>query len=354
MSELRSANSVEMEIHAFLGQFLSAEKAAEALLKKYEKLKLSSGEFEAIASFLSNAGLYSKLAEFALKKMFDESLVPWGHFAEALFQSSNSVDAKVKKALIEGASESRRIAQLCRTHVLDDFDPRIPELRKQRKDKFLEKALKKKTDLLVQLEVFKSQSLRAEEDQVIRQLQKMFPEDSEIHKLRISLRERLAQDYITKRPQKSRREIFFPLYEEKTAEEQNILEQIEISMKEAAKSAKYLANDFAIAHMVWENFDAALRLVEIAPNSPVKDWLKAEILLRSRRFAELLDQLIELEEKYSEEPETVFAVYYLRAQALWGLDQKKTAIEILEGMVETRPSYRAAGSLLKEWKEDLL
>lgn len=356
MSQLRSATSIEMEIQAFLKHFQTADLTADALIKKYENEKLRLDEFEALATFFLYCGFAASLTDLIIRKLDDGSRIPWGHFAEALFISTESdhIDPKVKRALIEGADERKAMSHLSRSHTLDHFDEELIHQRDLRRKKFVEKAQKKKKELIEEVELLKSQGLKGEEDRAIQILEKFFPGDSEVRLLRLSLRERLAQEYIAKRPTKPRKEIFFPLFEQRDAKEEEILKEIETAMQGAASSNSFLASDFALAQLVWDNPEAALRLLEKAPDLPEKDWLKAEALLRSRRFAELLDELLVLEKKYSGDAETVFAVYYLRAQALWGLEQKHLAIEILEGMVETRPTYRAATSLLREWKEDFV
>lgn len=354
MPEVHSATSIELEIQAYLGHYQTADLAADALLKKYEDKKLSLSQFESIATFLLHCGFAATLTDFMIRKLDDGSKIPWGHFAEALFLSTSSVSDEIKRALVEGADDRKGISELARSHYLDSFDEEMIHQRVLRRKRFTEKAAEKKQELIEQLEMLKSQGLRGEEDKAIQKLEKLFPNDNDVHDLRMSLRERLAQDYIAKRPAKPRKEIFFPLFEERDPEEEKTLQEIEKSMQEALKGAQYLAPDFALAQMIWDNPEAALRLLENAPDTPEKDWLKAEVLLRGRRFAELLEELLYLEKKYSHDAETVFAVYYFRAQALWGLEQKQLAIEILEGMVEARPSYRAATSLLREWKEDFV
>jgi len=354
LSQLRSAASIEMEIQAFLTHYQTADLAADELIKKYENEKLSLSEFEAIAIFLLHCGFAASLTDFIIRKLDDGSKIPWGHFAEALFLSSEQVNEEIKRAVIEGADENKGMPQLSRSQTLDDFDEELAHQRELRRKKFIERAQKKRKEFEDQIEILKSQGLKGEEDKVIQQLEKLFPGDMDVHHMRLSLRERLAQEYIAKRPRKPRKEIFFPLFEKKDPEEEKILQEIENAMHEALRSGQSLASDFAQAHMIWDNHEAALRLLENAPETPERDWLKAEILLRGRRFAELLNELLVLENKYSDDAETVFAVYYLRAQALWGLEQRQLAIEILEGMIEARPSYRAATSLLREWKEDFV
>jgi hypothetical protein len=328
---------------------------ADALIKKYETRKLSLAEFETLATYLMHAGFHATLVDMVSRKLSDGSDIPWGHFAEAMMLSTHGqVSDEVKAALFQGAEENIALNSLARTYVLDEFRPELEIQRNIRKREIQDKAARRKKEWLDQVAILRSQNLLQEEERLLQTLMRFFPGDINIYNLRTNLRERMAQDYINKRTDRPRKEIFFPLFEPIDPESQKILSLIEESMVEALAQAQFLANDFAIAHMLWDNHEAALRLNEQAPDSAMKDWTRAEILLRGRHFLELLDELTILEKKYEEDPETVFAVHYLRAQALWGLEQKQLAIEILEGMVEARPHYRAAHSLLSEWKEDFV
>lgn len=354
MPKPRSSASLEIEIQALLSHYQAADLAADALIKKYGDKKLNLSEFETLATFLLYSGFYATLTDLILRKLDDGSKIPWGHFAEALFLSSAQVDEEIQEALLEGAEESRELMSLARSHYLDEYEPEMTGYREKRRKNFQALAQKKKQELIQEIEVLKSQGLHQEEEKVIKNIFALFPDDDDAFRLRNELRERLAREYMHKRAVKPRKEIFIPVFEKKTPEEETLLAEIEKSMIESLQGAQELAADFALAHLVWENFEGALRILENSPDSPEKDWLRAEALLRGRRFIELLNELLVLEEKYSFDPDTVFAVHYLRAQALWGLEQKLKAIEILEGMIETRPHYRSAMTLLKEWKENFL
>jgi hypothetical protein len=349
---LNSAASLEIEIQGLLEHYQTADLAADALIKKYEEQKLNLIQFEALATFLLYCGFYATLTDLILRKLDDGSQIPWGHFAEALFLSTDSIDPIIKEAFYDGADEQDSLPHLSRTHYLDSFDAEMIRLRQVRRQNFTARAEKKKLEMIQEIEVLRSQGLHKEEDLLIQSLAKLFPADSTAFELRAGLREKLAHDFMAKRVEKPRSEIFFPIFETRSEEEEKVLSDIEKSMQESLQASQALATDFALAHMMWENHEAALRILEQAPESPARDWLKVEALLRGRRFAELLEELLIVESKYSDDAETVFAVHYLRAQALWGLDQKQMAIDILEGMVEARPHYRAAHSLLREWKED--
>ncbi len=353
MPKAMSTASIEFEIHSLLAHHHALDLAADALIKKYENKKLKLSDFESLATFLLYSGFYATLTDLILRKLDDGSQIPWGHFADALLLSSDHVPLDVQKAVLAGARVQRALDHLSRSHSLDELSSELVQQRMLRRQRLKEKIFQKRSELLKELEVLRSQGLKAEEEKVIQRLEKMFPGNADIYKLRVDLRERMAQDFMHKQKQASKTNVLVPAFEVRDSEEEQILVEIEKAMQEALLNSQALAADFALAQLFWENPDSALRILENSSPDEQTDWLRAEVLLRARRFVELLEFLVELEQKYSADAETIFAVHYLRAQALWGLQEKSGAIEILEGMTAARPHYRAAMSLLREWKQDM-
>ncbi len=358
MPKLHSAVEIELQIQALLEQLQSVELTADCLLKKYENEKLNLSAFEALAIFLLHSGLFATLTDFILRKLDDGSKIPWAHFSEGLFLSAQSIEPEINEALIEGAEENFSLSHLSRTHFLDAFDSEIAKQRFARKEKFQARHQERKQQLLQEIELFRVENLTDEQDKRIRELEKRYPEALETQQLKRSMRENLAQQYLarpTKLPQDSKGNFtrISELPALKTEEEKNLLFSISQTMAEHLKGGDGLANDFAVAQLTWDNEDAALELLENVPSNPDRSWIKADLLLRARRFAELLEHVQILEQELKADPETLFSAHYLKAQALWGLAQKGSAIQILEEMVEARPDYRSAQSLLNQWKADL-
>lgn len=355
MEKIRSNSSIELEIQALLLHHQSADLAADALIKKYENEKLNLSEFEAISNFLLACHFYSSLLNLIARKLTDGSQIPWGHFAHCLQLSQAGVETETKKALITGAKEQNALAQLSRSTYLDDIDPSLIEQRSARRQSFQDRYTQKRQDMLQEIDLLRSQGLHQEEEKALTKMAYLFPDDSQINEMRASLRERLALDIIAKKPAKPKNKLFISYHQPMDPESRQILDSVFTSMQTslAESDSEFLCEDFAIALLTWEDEEAAFKILEQAPPTFSGDWLKAEILLSNRRFVELLHHLTWLEATYGTDPECLFSVSYLRAQALWGLNQKNKAIEILQGMIVSRPQYRAAHSLLNQWKENL-
>lgn len=367
MSQARSASSIELEIQALLLHYGQPDLAADALLKKYENEKLTLTEFEALANFFLQSGFAATLTDFILKKLDQPQNVPWGHFVETLFQSTVAIEPEIKQAMIEGAESQRQLSHLSRSHQLDHFEEEIPRQRLLRRQSFKEHFHKLHEEYFQQLDVLRSQQLHQDEEKLLHKMMALFPNDLRVEKSVKDLRERRAMDFISKQVPKEQREPAVYYHEPRDPQVQLMLDQIENIMMELLskedEGSFSLAVDFAVSQLMWDNEDGAIHMLDqvlerlqknTIQNTVSTDWLRAEILLRGRKFVSLLDHLTWLETAYSNDPETVFSVQYLRAQALWGLNQKFTAIEIIEGLLQARPDYRTAHALLDAWKEDLV
>lgn len=94
-----------------------------------------------------------------------------------------------------------------------------------------------------------------------------------------------------------------------------------------------VASDLAIAFLFMGDYERALEALAWAPAGASTDWLRCELMLESKRHIEALEALNRMEIKYIADPESTFAVSYLRAQALFGLGQHGSALEIMQSIV---------------------
>ncbi len=360
MSQLGSASSIELEIQTLLKQHSDLEKVADLLVQKYQKQNLSLNEFESLATFFLYSGQFSTLANFIAEKASTTAKIPWGHFTEALFLSSPLIGPQVKRAILDGAAEQLSLSHLARSRYLDGFEEELIQIRHARQKNIKDRMEQIRQQLTQEYELMKSQGMFREEEMVLNRMANFFPNDKEVAALLSSFKERQALEFAIKRPQTIHK-VFIPFYDRIDEATQKELDLIEAKMAEVLATeltqnpeiASTLACDFVIAMMNWENFEAGIRLLNLLkPQTVQADWLRAEVLLRGRKLADLLHHLTFLEAAYKEDPETIYRVQYLRSQALWGLNQRTLALEILESLVRVNPQYRSASALLDEWKED--
>jgi hypothetical protein len=118
----------------------------------------------------------------------------------------------------------------------------------------------------------------------------------------------------------------------------------------------WLARDFALQNYWQDSPDWGLEFIAEARLNPDEKqfqslvWLRCELLLKGRRFLQLLDELDRWEASAANDPDQVVGILYLRAQALFGLGQTVSAIELMEMIASSLPGYRSAGSFLNTWR----
>lgn len=347
-------SSIEREIQKLLLAENNLEIVATQLVKKYSLERLSLEELECLSVFLIRSGCYSQLIHFLAQALEQNLSLPWAHFTKAIFLAVSNPTDDIKLALLEGAENQKALDQLSRQFELDTYEPEIIKQRFLRKEAIQREHQQKKEQWLDELMTFKSQGLIEPEEDQLAKLKKFFPDDPEIMNLFIELRERKALGILHKDSPYRSSWIPLEIYEPKDEEIEKTLQAITASMKRCLKKNPDMAEDFIIAQVMWENYEAALALIQRQKKISLSlRWLRLELLLRCRRYLDLLHQLQALEIELAHDPESTFEVLYLRAQAYWGLGQKSKAIEILESIATSRPQYRSTTLLLSEWKEEL-
>lgn len=351
MNELAPGNALEVEIQQTLAESTRASEAVQRLLRKYEILDLSIEDFRALAQFLLRGQFFGELCDLCIKKLDGGSVLPWAQFAQALSQLSPNLPRELRSAIVAGAGNQKQSHELARTHCLDSTHPELANLRAARKHEQQTKYRSQKQELLGQLEMFRSQELETEEEKVLEHLLHLFPLDRDLADFKAQLHERKAVRILEQKLQD--KTALWDRTEIRDADEISLLQQVEASMRrtwEQYHRDEELGRDFAIAFMMWDYPDAAVDFLSIRSNSNAIAWLRMEALYLARQYVTLLDQVETISIKRANDPDTTFAVSYIRAMALWGLGHRIAAIEIMENIVSLRPSYRSASGLLRLWK----
>lgn len=342
---------IELEIQNLLNETHDLKDVADRLIQFLESHpdNLTLDNINGFAKFLINADQPWLLVQFVLHYIDNEHFpIPWPYFIEALGMLKGTFDEKTLQALIEGIKEDDAESEVARSPHLPQVLPEMEEWRTHRRYKIQKEYLNNKRLLLDQLITLRTQQLYEQEKNLLQRLQKLYPEDSEVRKEVKDHKQRYALEVLQRRSPKSR-----PLREEdvtsKDPEVEKALQGIMASLREHAQQDPDMAFDFAIVAYMLESYETALELIQMSERTATALWFELEILLQCRRYVELLAAVTTTELALAHEPETFFATAYLRAQALWGLGQKHSAIEVLEGLMASRPHYRAASALLSLW-----
>ncbi len=342
---------VELEIQNLLKQTEDLGEVGSRLISSIESSpdNFTLDNINSLSRFLLRAGLAALLIEFVLRHIENESIpIPWPYFLEALSDFSSELDEKVVRALIEGIEEDNAQMEAARSLALRQQIQTLDEWRNNRKYHIHKDYLNSKKNLLDQLITLRTQQLYEQEKSLLQRLQKLYPGDQDIRREVNDHKQRHALEILSRRTPRGRT-VKMEELSPRDPDVENALQALLQSMHEHAEQIPELAFDFSIAAFMLEAYEDALSLLSFSPETDSLIWLRLEIMLKNRHFVELLTELARVEVVFSHDPETFFATAYLRAQALWGLGQKHSAIEVMEGLLAARPQYRAASALLSIW-----
>ncbi|UXR63133.1 hypothetical protein EZJ49_08595 [Bdellovibrio bacteriovorus] len=344
---------VELEIQSLLRQSEDLTEVATQLISSIESSPdhFTLDNINALSRFLIQSRNEHLLIDFVLRHIENESFpIPWPYFLEALSFFSDKLEEKSVRALTDGIEEDNAQAEASRSLALRQTLQTLGEWRSNRKYKLHKDYLNNKRSLLEQLITLRTQQLYEQEKSLLQRLQKLYPGDSDIRREVNEHKQRYALEILSRRTPRSRKvSINTEEYSPRDPEVEQALQVLMQSMHEHAEQHPDMAFDFAVAAYMLESFEDALSLLSFSEETESLIWFRLEVLLKCRRFVELLTDLAKVEIFFAHDPETFFATAYLRAQAMWGLGQKHTAIEVLEGLLAARPHYRAASALLSIW-----
>jgi tetratricopeptide (TPR) repeat protein len=319
---------------------------ADDLLKKWDRGELSENDQQIAAQFLINAGFLKTLQNQFRKHLSQDRSIVWISYLEMIVRTTEVLPDEIVDSILVGMTESNQLENLLYVQKAGKLNSRIDKLIK----KFLEESNKtlnaEKKQLVEKLQRKINDRMEEEVKSLSLQLRERFPGDQEI----LDITSNLDLAYIRSLVQKKEREMSqsIPLKKEDpySFEKIKIVEDVVKNAQENPNSAY----DLAIMLTQIEVYNDALTCLSYAPASMERDWLKLDLLIKSENYIDAIGESFEIEKKYSENPETLFAALQSRAQALHGLGEKDKAIQILEKLLETSPRNYTAKVLLHSWR----
>lgn len=352
-----TVNAIERDIHQLLNQTGSADLAADELLERWSKNLLSLEEQRAVAQFLLDAGLHQRLLGEIQRLLQDRRALPWAQFAEALLRARVKLGENETRALLEGLEEQGAYEDILACRTVDDWSKVLREKRQGWETTKALQLAERKSALRERLNFFRSNRMYDEEAVTLEQLQRLFPDDDEFKSDEEDFQLRWAREVIAQRAgarteltdewQQRARQI--------TPEIRSLKDLFFARCSELATQHPRFAYDLALVLVFMEFYSEAIEILDQATSASAEgteariDWLRLELLLLARHFVAALEEANRLEIAYAGSPDCTFAVVYARARALWGLGQGSMAIDLMRSIVNVRPHYKSASSLLADW-----
>ena len=324
----------------------------EELLAELNSMNFNFEQHQKALYFLLHSGQYRKAFLLIRKWIGDKRKVPWAAFLQICHDNTIPPCEEVLNAIFEGAQEQHLESDLVRARCWDEFDSRFADLRAQKSNQRQVEYQQRVLGLKEKLNFLQAQRMLEEEEKLLQQLEKAFPDDDHIKNKRQEFRVRWAREILSKaQAERTDKKIEAATYETLSQDESNVLEILLEAAREQVAENPDKAYLFSIAFFQMDAFNCAYEILKDIPNSFHTDWLRLEVLLASRRYIECLDEVNRVEIRHADHAETLFASTYMRALALIGLGQISTAVALLKSILNVRPSYRSTAALISEWTE---
>lgn len=345
--------SIEVQIRNLLLENATPAEIVTQLADQVLDSEITDADRHAVFAFIMNAGFDREFLNCIRNCLKAKKPLAWAMFIEVLARQGQTPSPYVMEAFFKGAKRQSLENEIILARSWDTWDKRFSEKRAEHIKELSQKARNQIDALKEKLQYLRDQRMVEQEQEVLELLIKLAPEDPEVLNEQKNFAERWARHLITKKgslPSVAERLLerwISPL----SAEQQAWMQFQLIEIKNVTEQNPEASYDFALFFGFMEAFAEGQETLQKAPASEAKDWLNVEYLVEARRFVEALDELNVLENRYADNPETPFAVSYLRAKAFHGLGQGSEAIEVLKSLLSLRPNYRAAQSLMLQWSE---
>lgn len=353
LSTIKGMETIELKIRTLLNEGLTSADIVVQLSDRLLDPEIKDADRHALFAFIMNAGMDRHFLNIVRQCLVAKTPLSWSMFIEVLARQGQTPSPFVMEAFFKGAKRQGMENEIILARSWDTWDKRFAERREDLIQDLAQKARKQIDSLKEKLQFLRDQRMVEQEQDVLQLLMKLAPEDPEVKQEHQQFSERWARHMISNKgtlpsPEERMLERWTsPLNAEEQKWIQFQLEEIK-TITERNPDSSY---DFALFLGFMEAFAEGQQALQKAPSSEAKDWLNVEFLVEARRFIEALDELNNLEAKYGDNSETTFAVSYLRAKSYHGLGQSSDAMEVLKSLINLRPHYRAAQSLLLQWSK---
>ncbi len=354
-------NSLEIAIHNLFQENASTEFVCRELLSKYDKNEIiSSDELESLSHFFISIGQIELLKKFYLRclRLKKINQLPIGFLAEMLQKNQTDWNESTVAFFDYLIQVSKEESTYLKSNLLSYYFNEIPKKIAEAHQKFKESQLELKKQLIEQLSKNRIYQLSDQEENVLKQLVRLFPHDIEIGILKQAHLERKADQILSKfSNQKDLNNYKFKShpYKQGSAETQAI-EMVEFQIRNILKSDtdknQQLKAEFynlAIFTFQINLFELTLEVLERCPENKSSLWLKAETLFECGRHLDLLKLIEKLESDSDYTADDASGAIYLKALAYHGLGQTELAQRFLSALAQNVPNYRSTEAYLQEW-----
>lgn len=339
----------ELELRNLLLRKDPPEGQVKYVIKTLLSSQLSWEEKRPFFVFLFLTGRHLTLLHVIQQVLEEKGRIPFDILIALTGQAFIKPKSIVIEALIKGLKKQNAREEVFSGRQWDRYDSRLAQMRNEMIEERVKRRNEFKENMREKFDFLKNQRMTEQAGRLLRRMIELYPEDLELAKLKEDFDEQWAREVLASHvAQLSDHKLERTLTAPSSADE----EMLRMFLAEGEKLCvenRNIAADLAMAFWFMDEANRAIEILAWAPPNPSHDWLRAELLMGAGRYLEALDWVGQLEVKYINDPESTFAVSYLRAQCLHHLGQHSSALEIMQSIVRVRSNYRSAHSFILDW-----
>jgi len=339
----------ELALRELLLRKMKPSEMAEKVLKHIADASISWDEKRALFHFLYNIGQDAVLAR-AIKEAFDrKERAPFDLLIDLSARANIQPESSVLESVFKGLKKQKAFEEIVSAKGWDKWDSRFAIARNEFIEEKLNAVKHFKENMIEKFQFLRNQRMTEQAGRVLKRVLELYPDDPELMNMKRDFEVDWARNVLSNHMAALQTEALERTHTEPSSTDEEMLQTFLSEGEKAAYENRQIAFELAIAFWFMEDYSNAIEILNFAPPGISSDWMRAELMFADRRYLEALEQLNQLEVKYIDDPETTFAVSYLRAQCLHGLGQQASAIEILQSIVRVRPHYRSAHAFILDW-----
>ena len=342
---------VDKKIQTLLLKKQNPQTIAKKLLKQKTFMKKPE-DFLGICRFMYRSGLHTMLIQTTIDRLKTQKTAPWIFIINILDNCEITVSKKIQRMFLNGLIEQDQVPYALTCCSWDQNHPEWVKLKMNEINRIHREKNSQFVQLMEDLAFIKSQGLLKKEEEILKQLRKLAPDNPDINEKWVRFKEKWGRHIIEEKKRKSLKD--HHSYVSIASVDSRELQQVESIVQSIQKLVvKYPQIRYNMALMLffigYPKF--AVQMLENHLHSTSAKWLYADLLLHSKSYLNCLSFLDVMEKENEAQPETVFALTYMRAKAYHGLGEKKKAKGILTELLKVRPNYRLAHYLLEQWEK---
>ena len=303
---------------------------------------------EGVSRFLFNTGLYNTLFRYSLNLLNKKKEVSWHYVIKVLIKYKLYPDEKeLIGVLFHTWLKKNTHYALFACEEWGNLSPEFEQMRHVFIDKLEALNISEEKKLLERLAFVQAQEMIKDEEEIINQLIHLNPASQHYKKLKRDLDEKKAllvlQDY--KQSQTKSNFIKKQLLKQNN---QSLKKDWLKTIVKMSKSHPSYTKDLALFLYFCDSPKSAVELLENHINQIEDYWYYLEWTLETEQFSKGLSVVNYLSKDSRFE---FLALLYLKAQFLYGLGKKKTAIQYLHSINQVYPDYKNINYLLHQWSK---